>query len=98
MSKFGTELHKIIRKDAPDTSVDAAHKVDTAKDEEIVFKHICNSGKRGLTNRDLVDLMGKPMNTFSGRITALLEKGMVEDSGKRRDRCRVIVASKVARL
>lgn len=87
--EFGTDPHKIHRTDAPDTSVDAAHDVDTAGDERIVFNHFLAHPK-GLTIKDLEPMMGKPRNTFSGRISRLLEKNMVEDSGERRDRCRVI--------
>lgn len=86
---FGTEPHKLHRKDAPDTSVAAAHKVDTATDEEKVYKIICGYPK-GLTLKDLAFIMNKQNNAISGRITALLQKNMVEDSGDRRDGCRVI--------
>ncbi len=88
---FGTALHKLHRKDAPDTSVAAAGKVDTGKDEELVYRHICRSGENGLTNKELEPLMGKAMSSFSGRVSALIGKELVKDSGKRRDGCRVIV-------
>jgi len=91
MSTFGTEPHKLHRTDAPDTSVAAAYKVDTATDEERVFYYIChmNLGE-GVTLKDLARKMNKQNNAISGRITGLLQKNMVEDSGERRDGCRVI--------
>lgn len=87
---FGTERHKIHRTDAPDTSVAAAHAVDTKGDELRVFNHIM-AAPGGLTSKELVGLMGKPINTFSGRLSALLEKNLIKDSGRRRDKCRVVV-------
>ena len=87
--EFGTDPHRIHRREAPETSVQAAYKVDTATDEETVFKLLCNNPK-GLTLKDLARMMSKQNNQISGRITALLSKRMVEDSGERRDGCRVI--------
>ena len=87
--EFGTEPHKIHRKDAPDTSIAAAHSVDTQGDEAKVYKFY-QAHPQGLTLKDLEPMMGKPRNTFSGRVSRLLERDLVEDSGARRDKCRVI--------
>ena len=88
---YGTDPHTIHRKDAPDTSVAAAHRVDTAKDEEAIFKMFCNAmATHGLTVKDIAKRMGKQVNQISGRLTALQDKKMIEDSGIRRDGCRVM--------
>jgi len=90
---FGTDPHHIIRRDAPDTSIAAGHAVDTKTDERIAFGFYCCSGKNGLTSKELAYRMQKPLNAISGRITALRDKGLIEDSGQRRGKCRIMVAT-----
>ena len=89
---FGVALHTLHRKDAPDTSVAAARKIDTATDEKRVYEIISftNFGE-GMTLKEIARQMKKQSNQISGRITALLKKGLVKDSGERREGCRVIV-------
>jgi hypothetical protein len=87
---FGSPLHTIRRTTAPDTSIAAAYSVDTKGDERKVFAHFVNAYPKGLTLNDLEKLMGKSKNTFSGRVSSLLGKRMVEDTKERRERCRVI--------
>ena len=88
---FGTDPHKLHRSDAPDTSVAAAHKVDTVTDEKRVYDHICmlNFGD-GVTLKELARQMKKQSNQISGRITALIGKGLVTYTGERREGCRVL--------
>lgn len=76
MKRFGTETYKIVRSDAPDTSWDAANRVDTKTDEETVYQHFVDA-PNGLTLADLESLMGKPRHAISGRITALRDKGYI---------------------
>jgi|GEM_PF-2876632 len=87
---FGKDPGQLHRKNAPDTSVAAANKVDSKGDEEKVYAIICQH-PNGITAKELGPLMGKAMSSFSGRISGLIEKRMVKDSGRRRDGCRVIV-------
>lgn len=87
---FGTAPRKLHRKDAPDTSVAAAHKVDTKKDEQKVHDFIKEAYPNGMTLKDLQPLMGKDRSAFSGRISALLRKELIVDTGERRDGCRVV--------
>ncbi len=90
MHKYGKEPHRLHRKDAPDTSIDAAHTVNSKGDEHIVCQHIIKSSN-GLTMKDLAPLMGKGVSSFSSRISGLIEKGLCQDSGRRKDGCRVII-------
>ena len=89
--EFGTDPRKIIRKDAPDTSIVAGHTVDTKTDERKAYHFYKKVGAKGLTSKELAKKMQKPLNAISGRITALRDKKLITDSGYRRDKCRVMV-------
>lgn len=86
---FGTPVHKRHYRHAPDTSVAAARLVDTVTDEERVYWLIAGQSD-GLTIKEAAALMGKTPNQISGRFTALQEKQLIEDSGERRGRSRVM--------
>jgi len=90
-TEFGTDPRKIIRKDAPDTSIVAGYTVDTRTDERKAYGLYRKVGSAGLTSKELSRKMQKPLNAISGRITALRDKGLIMDSGYRRDKCRVMV-------
>lgn len=89
---FGTDPRHIIRKGAPDTSIVAGYTVDTKTDERKAYYFYKKVGAKGLTSKELAKKMQKPLNAVSGRITALRDKGLIRDSGYRRDKCRVMVA------
>lgn len=89
---FTTPKHKLYRPEAPDTSKEAAFRVDAIGDEERVYHHIQAAGERGLTIKECSALMGKFPNQISGRFTSLQEKHYIEDSGRRRGKSRVMVA------
>ena len=84
---FGTDPYKLHRREAPDTSVAAAYRVDTKGDEQKVYEYIANHGP--CTIKAVARSMGKQLNQISGRITALLDKELIEDTGDRADGCRV---------
>lgn len=92
--QFGTAPIKITRRDAPDTSRAAGHQVDTTRWEQLCLEHCLHAGVRGVTNAETVAHYRRPVHTISGRWSALIDKGLVFDSGLRRDRGRVIGASK----
>lgn len=92
--RFGTDPHKLHRRDAPATSVAAAYSVDSTGDEKVVYELIAAAGARGATLKECARHMGKQNNQISGRFTALLEKGYIEDAGDRRERCRVYKITK----
>lgn len=84
---FGTDPHRLHRRKAPDTSVVAAYRANTKTDEQAVFNHIRNHGPCNI--KQVAARMGKQLNQISGRITALLNKNLIEDTGDRIDGCRV---------
>lgn len=81
---FGTPLRKLVRRGGPDTSLAAAERVDTTKSEEAVYCLVADAGSNGITNSEVARRLGKLPNATSPRWIALLEKGLVRDSGRRR--------------
>ncbi|MCA9244452.1 MAG: hypothetical protein KDA32_10885 [Phycisphaerales bacterium] len=90
---FGTDPHKLHRRDAPETSVAAAHRVNTVTDESRVYGIIHDSGDYGATLREISDRLCKQMNQVSGRVTSLLAKKIIKTTGRQRKRCRVYVVT-----
>jgi hypothetical protein len=84
---FGTDPHKLVRADDPDTSVDAAFGVDSASLERAVYHAILSFGPAGCTSdqvRALPQFHGKPYSSVTARYKALLEKKYIFDTGERR--------------
>ena len=88
-AEFGTARFKIVRRDAPDTSSAAAARVDTTQGERLVYEAI-NASPTGLTGKEIAHQLGRAFNAISGRLTGLRDKGIIEDSGRRRDGARVM--------
>ena len=83
---FGTSPHMLHRSDSPDTSVDAAHAVDSTRLEELVYT-IVRSYAKGCTQDDVLarrEVNGLPYSSVTARFSALLRKGLIEDTGERR--------------
>lgn len=83
---FGTSPHMLHRSDSPDTSVDAAHAVDSTRLEELVYV-IVRSYAKGCTQDDVLgrrEVKGLPYSSVTARFSALLRKGLIEDTGERR--------------
>lgn len=83
---FGTSPHMLHRSDSPDTSVDAAHAVDSTRLEELVYV-IVRSYTNGCTQDDVLarrEVKGLPYSSVTARFSALLRKGLIEDTGERR--------------
>lgn len=88
---FDTPVHKLYRKNAPQTSIDAAKSVDVSARERLVLDSIIESGERGITIKEL----GKkhpdvPYTTLSARPKALEEKSLIYYLGDTREGSRVI--------
>lgn len=82
---LGTEPHMLHRQDASDTSVQAAYSIDTASIEERVLGVIRAAGMDGITQDGILDAMpGIGYPTVTARLPALLRKGLIIDTGKRR--------------
>lgn len=89
---FGTTVQDIVRHDAVDTSVAAAKRVDTSKWERLCYAHCRSRGIWGVTNAETAQHYVRPVHAISGRWSALIDKGLVFDSGFRRGGARVLVA------
>ena len=87
---FGTPVHKIIHRDAPDTSRVAGLSIDTTKGERRIYKLIQGS-ESGLTIKEAAVMLNVFPNTISGRFTGLSQKDLIIDSGRRRGKSRVMV-------
>lgn len=70
-----------------DTSKQAAASIEPhlARLERIVFEVVARAGAVGLTAQEIEETHGIPGNTVRPRLVALCRKGMVRDSGERRN-------------
>lgn len=84
-TNFGTAPEKLVRRDAPDTSHEAAHSVDTPKLEGMVYAEIFKYGNKGCISDDVRrSFPNLPYSSVTARYRALLDKGYIEDTGERR--------------
>ena len=82
--KFGTELFKLFRKNDPQTSFEAAEKVDTASLEKIVYETIKGFGEAGCISDQVLELNPNlPYSSVTARYKSLLTKGYIEINGVR---------------
>jgi DNA-binding transcriptional ArsR family regulator len=86
MNAFGTDSHKLHRAGDPDTSKEAAEGVDTTAMEETVLNLIKRFPDGCISDdiREMPELAGMPYSTVTARYKALLEKGLIHDTGERR--------------
>jgi hypothetical protein len=81
---FGTDPHYLVRQQDPDTSHAAAHSVDTTKLELMVYEAIKSYGKNGCISDDVRAMYPTyPYSSITARYRALLDRGMIVDSGVR---------------
>jgi len=81
---FGTEPKMMVRTTDPDTSIDAAEKVDTTKLEQLVYEAIAKHPD-GCTSEELMaHFPNHGVQTISPRFAPLIRKGFIEDTGERR--------------
>lgn len=81
---FGTDLHKLFRRDAISTSKDAAKKVRTKRIERLVFEKIKEHPEGCTQEQILNELPEFPYPSITARFSALIEKGLIEDTGQKR--------------
>lgn len=75
----------LFRKNAKDTSIEAAQSVDITRLEKIVLEAIKNAGSQGITASELLALFPNfSYSSITARPSALQRKGLVVDSGRRR--------------
>lgn len=93
-SEVYTPPYELARADDLDTSKAAAQRVDAVGWSVAVYESILVRGIDGATQRDLEGIYGEGTNkTISPRFAPLRRKGLIFDSGQRRDGCAVWVAT-----
>ena len=80
-----TLLKKLVRRNAMDTSIDAAKQLKVTKLELLVLETIRKSRKKGMTADVLLAaLPNLSYGSVTARPAALKEKGLIVDTGIRR--------------
>ena len=95
---FGTPAFKLVRKEDPVTSHEAAQVVDTTKLEQMVYEAIKGFPEGCISDQVLELFPQYPYSSITGRYKALLDKGYIEIVGVKVGRSgrkqRVMKASK----
>ena len=83
---FGASWHTLRRNVDPQTSHEAAKKVDTTGLEKRVYDTIKLSGQRGMISDEVRESLSdiKSYSSVTARYKSLKEKGLVELTGERR--------------
>ena len=78
-------LFKLFRKNAKDTSIQAAQSIIPALPniENIVYEYANMRGKLGFTDDEMNEHFKTHKSTYRARRSSLVEKGFIEDSGLR---------------
>ena len=83
---FGTPAFKLVRKEDPTTSHEAALTVDTTKLEQMVYEAIKGFPEGCISDQVLELFPQYPYSSITARYRALLDKGFIEVSGVKRGR------------
>ena len=81
---FGTPAFKLARRKDPDTSMDAAEKVDSTTLEQQVYEAIAKHPNGCIAEEVMSHFPNHGVQTISPRFAPLLRKGLIEDTGERR--------------
>jgi hypothetical protein len=81
---FGTPAFKLARKENPDTSKDAAERVDSTKLEQLVYEVIAKYPNGCIADDVMTHFPNHGIQTISPRYAPLIRKGFIEDTGERR--------------
>ena len=85
MKMYGTEPHKLYRTGAPDTSVMAAHQVNTTRLEQMVHDVIKSFGPKGCISDDVREVMKEfAYSSVTARYRSLEEKSLIRYTGEKR--------------
>lgn len=79
--KFGTFWQKLVCKDAPVTSVEAAASFDSASMEYRVYEVIASFDNGCIQDEVLSALSHYPYSSVTARFRSLLDKGYIVDTG-----------------
>ena len=81
---FGSPAFKLVRREDPTTSHQAAQVVDTTKLEQMVYEAI-KSHPEGCISDEILEMYPNyPYSSITARYRALLDKGFIEVTGVRR--------------
>ena len=78
---FGTPAFKLVRKEDPTTSHQAAQKVDTTKLESLVYEAIKGFPEGCISDQVLEKFPQYPYSSITARYKSLLDKGFIEITG-----------------
>jgi hypothetical protein len=81
---FGTEPFKLVRKEDPTTSHQAAQAVDTTKLESLVYEAIKSHPEGCISDEILQMYPNYPYSSITARYRALLDKDLIEVTGVKR--------------
>lgn len=81
---FGTDPDRLSRRDASDTSRDAAESVDTSKLERMVFETISKFPRGCISDEVRALFPTYPYSSITARYRALIDKNFIQDTGQRR--------------
>lgn len=82
---FSVPLHRVIRKGAADTSIEAALSTDLKTNQERVYNAIKSFGDDGCISDEVLEyLHPRPYGSITSQYGFLIEKGYVELTGERR--------------
>ena len=83
---FGSPAFKLVRKEDPTTSHQAAQAVDTTKLEQMVYEAI-KSHPEGCISDEILEMYPNyPYSSITARYRALLDKDLIEVTGVKRGR------------
>jgi len=81
---FGSPAFKLVRKEDPTTSHQAAQAVDTTNLERLVYEAIKGFPDGCISDEILAMYPNYPYSSITARYRALLDKGFIEVSGVKR--------------
>ena len=81
---FGTEPFKLVRKEDPTTSHQAAQAVDTTKLESLVYEAVKGFLDGCISDEILEMYPNYPYSSITARYRALLDKDLIEVTGVKR--------------
>jgi hypothetical protein len=79
------DLFKMFRRDAKDTSVEAAESIapSVPKIASIVFEYAAMRGSQGFTDEEMNEYFETHKSSYRARRAELVDRGLIEDSGVR---------------
>lgn len=83
-SIFGTAFKKLVRRNDPQTSFDAAVFLDTTRTEQLVYETIKGFPDGCISDDVVAALPGLAYSTVTSRYRALITKNLIEIDGTRR--------------